>query len=254
MVFEAAGMTDTGRRRTNNEDSFVCEPGNGIFLVADGMGGEAHGETASRLASEHFTEAVRPFLVDTELTVPFEHSTGGHYLLDVVRHGAESANKAVYQYAQQYESHKGMGATLTAAVVHDTVLYLAHVGDSRLYRIDETGIAQLSEDHTRVQEMVRMGVLSADAARNHPKRHVITRCIGRRKNVKTDTASFDLEAGAVYLICSDGLSDMLDDDTILELLQSGCELERCAARLIGEANRRGGKDNITVVLFRTADA
>jgi len=220
-----------------------------MFLVADGMGGEQSGEIASRMAAETFAAAVVPFIIDSEATLPFE-SFEGDYFLNTVRYGAEAANLAVYQYSMDHEDHRGMGSTLTAAVGHENRLYVAHVGDSRLYRLSRGGIAQLTEDHSRVQEWVKAGLLSPEEARTHAKRHVITRCVGRRKKVEVD--AFSLESGPddLFLVCSDGLTEMMEDRDILGLIGLGKNLEKTGRALVAESNRLGGRDNITVVLFR----
>lgn len=247
MDFDCSALSDLGRRRSRNEDAYVMDPERGVFLVADGMGGEDAGDVASRIAAQTFTDAVTPYLLDEDMTLPFEGAGEDHYC-QILRLAAERANDQVVRYAEEHGS-MGMGSTLTAALVTPLQLYVLHVGDSRLYRITKKSITALTEDHTRVQEMVRQGLLKPEEARRHPNRNVITRCIGRKK-IKPDTLVFDPDPSSVYLICSDGLYDMVTDDVLLATVLGSSGLDEASRRLVQSANDLGGKDNITVVLFR----
>ena len=245
-------VTDRGMRRRLNEDVSVCDPDLGLFLVADGMGGESCGDVASRLTAETFRDSIAPYILDEEATAPFEHTSEGDFFLNALGHAVEQTNQTVLQAVKENPTCKGMGSTLTAALIREESLYIVHVGDSRLYVYSNGSLTPLTEDHTRVQEMVNKKILSAEEARAHHQRNIITRCVGRKKQFKPDLLKTDLVPHALYLICSDGLYDMLDDAEIADILQDNPDLERMGAQLVERANRAGGRDNITVVLFRSA--
>jgi len=232
----SAGVSDTGRRRRRNEDSYVCEPP--LFAVADGMGGAQAGEVASRLAAAVLQE------VNGEQLSP-----------GAIAELIQEANRRVFQRSNEDAAASGMGTTLTVALVEssDTVA-IGHVGDSRAYRVRDGRLEQLTEDHSLVGEMMRSGKLSAEEAEAHPQRSVITRALGTEPDVDVDTFTVETEPGDVFLLCSDGLTTMVPDREILSLLgASGGDLERAARRLVEAANRSGGEDNITVVVFEIAE-
>lgn len=250
MQWECSAATDCGRRRPLNEDYFICDSNKGIFLVADGMGGENCGEVASQLTGEYFENTVLPFLTDEDATIPFDQIYEENIFEKTLHHAAAETNLAVIEYAESHQSHKGMGSTLTAAVFYDAELWVTHVGDSRLYAIQEDAINQITTDHTRVQEMVQKKVISAQEARKHPQKHIITQCVGRKSHFKPDIFSLELSVKNLYLICSDGLYDMVEDEEILAIVQHSDGFDKISQNLIRKANQYGGKDNITVVLFR----
>jgi PPM family protein phosphatase len=227
--------TDTGRQRRDNEDSaYVRAP---LFVVADGMGGAQAGEVASALAVEEFQ---RP-LADA--------GTPEQRLADRV----QSANRRIYETAQSAHEQAGMGTTLTAAYLDDADLAIAHVGDSRAYIFRDGSLARLTQDHSLVEELVRRGKLTEEQAAEHPQRSIITRALGIENDVEVDTWTFPVRAGDVVLMCSDGLTSMIGEDQIAAVLGSEPDLDRAGERLIAEANAAGGRDNITVVLFRLED-
>lgn len=252
MTLHCFSISDKGLRRSMNEDAFISDPDKGIFLVADGMGGESYGEVASRMTAEFYVKLITPFLMDEDLTVPFEHSVNEDLFCGAVAHAVVGTNSAVVEFVSENESHRGMGSTLTAVVVHDGCLYVAHIGDSRLYRIRADKIEQITEDHTKVQEMVKNHIIPPEEARSHPKRHIITRCVGRKKRLKPDIFSLDFVADDTFLISSDGLHDMVCDEDIHQIVVESESLEIAGERLVETANQSGGKDNITVVLFQNA--
>jgi PPM family protein phosphatase len=227
--------TDTGRQRRDNEDNaYVRAP---LFVVADGMGGAQAGEVASALAVEEFR---RP--------LPDE-GTPEQRLADRV----QAANRRIYETAQTEHEHAGMGTTLTAAYLDDADLAVAHVGDSRAYIFRDGGLARLTQDHSLVEELVRRGKLTEEQAAEHPQRSIITRALGIENAVEVDTWTYPVRAGDVVLMCSDGLTSMIGEDQIAVVLAAEADLERAGERLIAEANAAGGRDNITVVLFRLED-
>ncbi len=247
---QCTGLSDKGRRRAQNEDRFVCDPEKGIFLVADGMGGEKYGEVASQMTADTFVQSITPFVIDEDATLPFESVNNGDYFLHALGHAVEGAHRAVVEFGAEHPSHQGMGSTLTAAVCRSDTLYIAHVGDTRLYRLRKNEFRQLTEDHSKVQEMVKKKLIGPEEARNHPQKNVITQCIGRKKKIKPDLSVESIEQNDLYLLCSDGLTDMLEDEQILNFLLQSKTLENAGQTLVDQANLFGGKDNITVVLFQ----
>ena len=230
-IRDSAGATDTGHKRRRNEDSYVCEPP--LFAVADGMGGHQAGEVASRLAAAALREDVEP-------------AGGTERIEELIR----EANRRIWQHSKEDVTASGMGTTVTAARVEGDSVTIWHVGDSRAYRIREGQIEQLTEDHSLAAELERSGKLSAEEARMHPQRSVITRALGTDPDVEIDAFSVEGRPGDVYLICSDGLSSMVDDATILAVVEGRrSNLETAARELVRAANRSGGEDNITVVCF-----
>ncbi len=233
----AAGITDTGRRRLRNEDAFICEPP--LFAVADGMGGARAGEVAAGLAATAFEEAGADVHGDSGLEALIEE-----------------ANRRIWERSVTDPATAGMGAVITAALV-DTktgTVTVGHVGDSRAYRIRDGAIEQLTTDHSLVAELVESGVLTPEEAERHPQRSAITRALGTEPAVSVDTLTVEALPGDLFLICSDGLSSMLEDDEIAELVSSvQREPAEAAEALVHAANARGGEDNITVVLFELVE-
>jgi PPM family protein phosphatase len=234
-IVEQAGRTDVGRQRTANEDSLVVSPP--LFAVADGMGGAKAGEVASAVAVKAVEEA-------RESTEPAEAQLAG-----IVR----DANRRIYELAVADESRRGMGTTLTLAKVHEDEVSLAHVGDSRAYRMRDGDLSQLTRDHSLVAELERSGQITAEAAEHHPQRSIITRALGPEPEVEVDTYTLAGRAGDVFLICSDGLTSMISDDEVGSIVRSASSLEEAANALVLAANQSGGKDNITVILFRLGE-
>jgi serine/threonine protein phosphatase PrpC len=233
---QTVGVTDPGRKRRRNEDAFVCKPP--LFAVADGMGGAQAGELASSLAAA----ALRDDSGDSP--------DGGERRVDEL---IQEANRRVYQRQSQDAAASGMGTTMTVALVEDGTVAIGHVGDSRAYLIRERSLEQLTEDHSLVAELVRSGKLSPEEAEAHPQRSVITRALGTDPDVDVDTFSVETRPGDLFLLCSDGLTSMVDDETILsEVERNRRDLRGAAKALVRAANRGGGEDNITVVFFEIA--
>jgi serine/threonine protein phosphatase PrpC len=231
-IVEQAARTDVGRQRSANEDSFVASPP--FFAVADGMGGANAGEVASRLAAEAFG------------TGAGEDAPPERQLERIAR----EANRRIYELAARDAARRGMGTTLTAAMVSDSEVSIGHVGDSRAYRLRDGELEQLTKDHSLVAELERSGQISPEAAENHPQRSIITRALGPEPDVEVDTYTVKGRAGDVYLLCSDGLTSMISDEEVASILRGAGALEEAADALVRAANQSGGKDNITVVLFR----
>jgi PPM family protein phosphatase len=234
-IVEQAGRTDVGRQRTANEDSLVVSPP--LFAVADGMGGAKAGEVASAVA----VEAVEGWRESAE---PAEAQLAG-----IVR----DANRRIYDLAVADESRRGMGTTLTLAKVHGDEVSLAHVGDSRAYRLRDGELTQLTRDHSLVAELERSGQITPEAAEHHPQRSIITRALGPEPDVEVDTYTLTGRDDDVFLICSDGLTSMISDEEVTSILRSSDSLDGAADALVRAANQSGGKDNITVILFRLGE-
>jgi serine/threonine protein phosphatase PrpC len=235
-IVEYAGRTDVGRQRNANEDDFVLAPP--FFAVADGMGGAKAGEVASAMATEGF-EGERDSGEPAEVQ-----------LARILR----DANRRIYDLAVADESHRGMGTTLTAAKVTGAEISLGHVGDSRAYRMRDGELEQLTKDHSLVAELERSGQITAEAAEHHPQRSIITRALGPEPEVEVDTYTLAGRDGDLFLLCSDGLTSMISDEEIGSILRSAESLDAAADTLVRAANQSGGKDNITVVVFRVGSS
>lgn len=231
-----AGVTDTGRKRRRNEDAYVIRPP--LFAVADGMGGAQAGEVASRLAAAVFRE----------FEAEGDESGEGRVAALI-----QEANRRIYERARADAEVSGMGTTLTAALVGGGRVSVGHVGDSRAYRLRAGRFEQLTRDHSLVADLVRSGRLAPEDADAHPQRSVITRALGTDPEVDVDTFSVDAEPGDLYLLCSDGLTTMVTDEEIRELVERAGGLEEAGKALVKAANRQGGEDNVTVVLFALAE-
>ena len=241
-MLRAWGMKDVGRCRDINQDYiFLSEEPMGnlpnLFLVAGGMGGHRAGDLASEYTVSRVCEAVTKSMQK----IPFQ----------ILKGAFQYANQKLIEKAGESPAYAGMGTTLVAVTVQDDTAYVANVGDSRLYKIGGT-IEQITEDHSLVEEMVRMGEISKEEARNHPEKNIITRAIGVSETVEPDYFDTKLEKGECLLLCSDGLSNMLEDAQIKEILDRRTDLRSGAEELVREANRNGGKDNIAVVLIESA--
>jgi len=229
--------SDTGRKRRRNEDNYVVAPP--LFAVADGMGGAQAGEVASQLAA-------------SALEADDSDGLDGTRRIDAL---IQEANRRIYDRASTDPTASGMGTTMTVALVEGMTVAIGHVGDSRAYLVRGEQMEQLTEDHSLVNELVKSGKLSEEEAHAHPQRSVITRAVGTDPDVDVDGFTIEAEEGDVFLICSDGLSDMVEDEEILELVhQNRDDLNKAVKSLVQAANRGGGEDNITAVAFRISSA
>jgi protein phosphatase len=235
MIGRVAAVTDPGRTRRHNEDSYVIEPP--LFAIADGMGGAQAGEVASRLATAALKES--------------DANGGGEQrIADLI----QEANRRVYDRSSSDPNTSGMGTTITVALVEDDRVAFGHVGDSRAYLIRDAQMEQLTEDHSLVNELLKTGKLSREEAETHPQRSVITRALGTDPDVDVDTFSVAAETGDLFLLCSDGLTDMVSEDSILAVVERNRDdIDGALQALVKAANRGGGQDNITVVAFEIAD-
>ncbi|TAL25272.1 MAG: serine/threonine-protein phosphatase [Nitrospirae bacterium] len=249
----ACGKTDIGLKRHRNEDNYAVEPECGLFVVADGMGGHAGGDTASSMAIETVRNFIKTALSDQEITWPFgmDHSLPRE--INIISSGMRLANRYIFN------ASKGMGTTMVALLVRDNKAYICHAGDSRLYRIRGNSIEQITEDHSLAAEEIRRGTLTREQARNYSLKHVITRAIGINADITCDCRVENIMSGDIFLLCSDGLSGMLEDAELLDIIKGsppplakdeGGLLEEGCARLIRRANEKGGHDNITAILVK----
>lgn len=235
----ACAMTDIGRVRTANQDYVYASTDPvgalpNLFLVADGMGGHKAGDYASRYISEHLVEHVK--------------QAGKSEIIPLLREGIEKVNKMLYQESRDKAELNGMGTTLVAAVIEDTTMYVANVGDSRLYQI-RNQLKQITRDHSYVEELVSLGQMERGSRDYREKKNIITRAVGTEEKLDIDFFEVSLEPGDYILMCSDGLSNMLEDAEMEEIICSELELGEKAEKLITVANDNGGKDNIGVVLI-----
>lgn len=232
-------ITDVGQKRTVNQDFvFTSETPVGnlpnLFVVADGMGGHNAGDFASSYAVEVLLSTIR----EDENSNPVK----------IIRAAIETANTQLLREASDNEAMSGMGTTMVLVTIVGHYAYVANVGDSRLYLIDENKISQITKDHSLVEEMVRMGEISRDDARNHPDKNIITRALGAGRDVDVDFFDVRLTPGDILLLCSDGLSNMVPDEDIRQVILTSEMLEEAGRRLVSMANDNGGRDNIAVVL------
>ena len=249
MNLNAVGLTHVGRQRQHNEDSFLVAEDAMLYLVADGMGGHAAGEIASRIAVDSISE----FILHTkEDDGTWPHAYYDHYrratnrLMAAVR----LANTRVLEAMRKDARLRGMGTTVVACLGDDDFLAVAHVGDSRAYLIRDGQLSRLTNDHSWVFEQVQAGMLTEAEAEKHPLRNVITRALGGALSVNPDAAEVDTKAGDVVLLCSDGLTGMVPEDEILRLVTQNDDLDHACQQLIDMANERGGLDNVTAILVK----
>ncbi len=248
LRFQAA--TDVGKQRTANEDSFLTAPELGLFVVADGMGGQAAGEVASRLAVDAICQFIKLTDEQRDITWPTGYEPSLNHGQNRLRSALMLANQEIYASGAEDAGLRGMGTTAVCALIEGQHADLANVGDSRIYLLDDDGLKQITNDHSWIHEQVKRGVISEDQARSHPYRNVVTRALGATPDVDVDLSGMELQEGNLLLLCTDGLNSMLSDSEISEILQRyRDDLDAAAKALIFEANQKGGEDNITVILL-----
>lgn len=247
---EVAGETNVGRKRNHNEDSFAIMAEFGLFIVADGMGGHAHGEVASKMAIDAMHEFFAQTAQDPDKTWPYKMDRTKGYEENRMITGIKLANLRIYEAAQRDSKQRGMGTTFVSLFTANDGLYVAHVGDSRAYRFRGGRLDALTEDHSLLNDYIKMKRLTPDEIASFQYKNVIVRALGMKDTVKVDTRFESPELGDTYLLCSDGLCGPLSDDEIAETLKSTDDLKLASSRLIERANEAGGPDNITCVLVR----
>lgn len=250
MRIEVAGTTHVGMKRSHNEDSFLLLPEEKLFCVADGMGGHASGEIASRIAVDELGEFFRLTGRDQELTWPFKMDKTLNYDENRLATGIKLANARIYEQATTTPVYRGMGTTIVTVHFTSDAVYVGHVGDSRVYRFRHGKLTQLTEDHSLLNDYLKNGRLTPEEIAAFPAKNVILRALGMRDQVQVDVSRNEPMDGDLYLLCSDGLSGMASDAEIGELLTEHPDLEHACAALIDRANQNGGNDNVTCILTR----
>jgi serine/threonine protein phosphatase PrpC len=251
MKIRYAAKTDVGMKRTHNEDYFSLIEDEQLFLVADGMGGHASGEVASKMAAETIGEFYQRTREDEDATWPYKMDRSLSYIENRLVCAVKLANLRIFEMSCRDIRYKGMGTTLVSVLVCGDKIYVGHVGDSRVYRLRENGIQQLTRDHSLLEDYKEAKPdMTEEEERNFPHKNVITRALGMRETVQVDIRGHQIKSGDIYILCSDGLSGMVPDQQILEVVNNAKSLERAVAELVDAANRQGGTDNITTLLLQ----
>jgi protein phosphatase len=251
MKITYKAVSDVGRKRKGNEDSLFVNPEQHLFVVADGMGGHAAGEIASKVAVESINEFVCLTGGDEEITWPFGLDENISYDGNRLKTSIRYANRKVLEATKEKSEYEGMATTVAAVLVDGDTANLGHVGDSRVYLVRDGEITQLTSDHSWVNEQIQSGVISPDQARTHPLRNVVTRALGGKPDLQVDMQQHKAKAGDILLLCSDGLTTMITDEDIARVVrEAGGDVEKAAQALVASANAKGGEDNITVLLIR----
>ena len=247
LTLHIAGLSDTGRVREHNEDCIAVRPDLGLAVLADGMGGHRAGEVASTLAVQAVVDEFERTLAESPLASGVDDD--GTEVVYLTLNTVAQANALVYQNAQTSPDRSGMGTTLVLALFSPGSVTIAHVGDSRAYRLRDAHLERLTQDHSMIEEAVRKGMFTPEEARRNFRKNIITRALGIGPDVDTDVQQFAVRSGDLYLLCSDGLTDVVSDaDLQVALQQFGANLDQSVRHLIELANSRGGHDNISVVL------
>lgn len=260
MKILSCGITDIGQRRQRNEDSYLVNDKLGLYIVADGMGGHAGGEFASKIAVSTVEEIIRGedrekshVSEDNPLDTPADEGTDNNQVEGVeqerLKEAINRAGNMIVRRAYEEPELKGMGTTATVMLRVDTKAFIAHVGDSRAYCVREGKIMQITEDHSLVHEQLKSGLITEEEAKTHQLKNIITRSVGVQEEVEVDTIVWQLEVGDFYLLCSDGLSNMVEDNEIQDIVTRH-DVEQAARELVDLANDRGGDDNITLILLK----
>jgi serine/threonine protein phosphatase PrpC len=252
MKVVSAGLTDVGRKRNHNEDSFLIDDELQLYVVADGMGGHAGGGTASRLAVEAIDKELRRARESRDNPFVTTPTLQDALLPDALRTAVEKACLAIFTTAQEDPRLSGMGTTVISLVVRDNQAFFAHVGDSRAYLIRGPLIQQISEDHSLVNEQIKAGMITPEEAKHSRYKNIITRSVGFEEEVQVDVMGMVAEPGDIFLLCSDGLANMVEDQELHELVHTSPHFGDIPKRLIELANERGGDDNITAIVVQVS--
>ncbi len=249
-ALEIASGTDPGMVRSNNEDSVAADASKGLVVLADGMGGYNAGEVASGMATTVITTELQQIL-KSQAPQEVDERTGKRLAEKLLQDQIAKANTSIYQASQSQPQYAGMGTTLVAALFYDNKLSVAHVGDSRMYRQRGSAFTQVTKDHSLLQEQIDSGLITPEQAKSAANKNLVTRALGIDPTVEPEIHEYDAQPGDIYLLCSDGLCDMVNDEDIsMALEQLGANLRLCVAQLIQMANDNGGRDNISVILAR----
>ncbi len=248
MTAKAAARTSKGRVRTGNEDAFGMRPEHGIYVVCDGMGGAAGGEIASRMTVDTIVERMSADLSPNRGAD--EEANGGR---DRLHTAIAEANRIVLERAERESNLYGMGTTLVALLLENSHALVAHAGDSRCYLLRAGKLERVTQDHSLVDEQMRLGAMTAEEAERSPLRSVITRAIGTQPSITEDVTVIEPQPGDVFLLCSDGLTREVDEEAIARILGTGSDVDRAAQALVDAANEAGGRDNVTALAVRIGD-
>ncbi|MDR0966988.1 MAG: Stp1/IreP family PP2C-type Ser/Thr phosphatase [Myxococcales bacterium] len=256
MHLEVVGKTDVGRKRDHNEDNFLLLPEENVFCVADGMGGHSSGEVASQIAVTEIGEFFKMTSEDDEVTWPFRMDKAYGYDENRISVAIKLANMRIFETSRRNSKQHGMGTTVVAVYCKDRAAFVAHVGDSRVYRYiaAEQRLVQVTEDHSLLNDYIRAKRLTPEEIANFPHKNVIVRALGMKDSVLVDVARVEPKENDTFLLCSDGLSGMISDEQMQEILRTESDLARATEKLIAGANAAGGTDNITCVLLRWHEA
>lgn len=252
-TIDAFGLTDVGRKRKHNEDAYALDVNEGLFIVADGMGGHAAGEVAAKITVETIGEFIAATRQKEEATWPFRYDHQLEFNSNRLAIAIEKANERVMAAVAAQPWLKGMGTTVVAGLLNEKTLSLAHVGDSRAYLYRDGALSRLTDDHSWVHEQVAAGILTEEEAKSHPLKNVVTRALGGGPSVSPDLQELAFQPGDEFIFCSDGLTTMLTDEEILDLAENERDPQSLCRKLVDTANERGGVDNITVVVVRVPD-
>ncbi len=244
------GTSDVGRRRKNNEDYFGIFEEHQLFVVADGMGGHAAGEVASSTAVKAVAEFVALTAEESDITWPWGVDPNLSMVANRLKTAIRFGNQKVLDLSLTQADYEGMATTIVGLIFEGTTAHIAHVGDSRLYLVNDSGIRQITTDHSWVLEQVALGVLTMEQARSHPLRNVVTRAIGAVPDLNVELTTHEMAVGDALLLCSDGLSGMVVDADILGIVKANPEPQKATELLVAEANAHGGEDNVTVLIVK----
>lgn len=251
MKIKYWGASDVGRKRNHNEDRYLVQPEDQLFVVCDGMGGHACGEVAAEMAINTLSQFFKDTREDEDITWPYKPDKKISYPENRLAVAIKWANYIVHEKAQSSIQQKGMGTTCVAIHLFDNKAAIAHVGDSRCYRIRDHKIEQMTTDHSLLEDYKRMAQLTEEEIKNFPHKNIIVRALGMKETVVVDSRLEEIKQGDVFLLCCDGLSGEVEDKDMLEVVETmGDDLELACSELIARANQHGGKDNITVILVK----
>ena len=254
LKLQYAGKTHVGRKRSHNEDNLGLATEQNLYMVADGMGGHASGEVASEMAVETVQEFFEETEDDEQLTWPYKMDQDLNYEENRLNAGIKLANLKIYETASQNSAQRGMGTTMVALLFNGETAYFGHVGDSRIYRLRDDELYQVTDDHSLLNDYIQMKDLSEEEIENFPHKNVIVRALGMKETVQVDVDNEHPQHGDIYLLCSDGLNAMSTDEEIKSIMtEHQDDLEVCCNALIESANDNGGNDNITVVLVKVLE-
>lgn len=254
MRIEVAGLSHVGMKRNHNEDNFLLVPEENLFVVADGMGGHASGEIASKIAVEELAEFFRMTSKDQDATWPYKMDKQLNYEENRLATGVKLANARIFEQASNDSKYRGMGTTIVSVFFGEKTAYVAHVGDSRVYLFRDNQLRLVTEDHSLLNDYLKAKKLTPEEIEAFPHKNVIVRALGMKDSVQVDVGRWEPQQGDIFLLCSDGLSGMVSDAQIEDTLKQVTDLEQATATLIDLANANGGQDNVTCVLARYATA